>query len=95
MVMWMRSKWAAGWGSVSAGRRVGESAYWCIGVRGTKTLLSDTATLSRRVSTKLMTLCKRPHADPPIRFLRGWPTLRLSKKLLIDTSVASEFDRSS
>jgi len=57
MVMSLRSKWAAGWGSV------GGSAYWRIGVWGKE--------------------------------FDGRPTLPLLKKLLIDTSVASEFDRSS
>jgi len=40
MVKSLRSKWAAGKGNVSAD--------WRIGVRGTKTVLSDTAILSKR-----------------------------------------------
>jgi hypothetical protein len=65
MVMSLRSKWAAGWGSVSAGRR--------IGVWGGKTA-SRHGYNDQEVSTELMTLCKRRHTDTPIRFPVKWPT---------------------
>ena len=57
----LRSKWAAGWGNVSAYRRMGVSAS------GEVTLLFGTAMMTQEVSTKLATLCKRRHADTPIR----------------------------
>jgi len=60
MVMSLRSKWAAGWGSV------GGSAYWRIGVWGNKAAFRH-GYIEQEVSSKLMTLCKRPHADPPPR----------------------------
>jgi hypothetical protein len=47
-------------------KRVGGSAYWRIGVWGSKTtFLHGCKDLA--VSTKLTTLCKRRHADSPIR----------------------------
>src|SRR6202795_4773727 len=58
MVTSLRSKWAAGWGSVSA--------YWRIGVWGSKTAFRHGYN-DQEVSTELMMLCKRRHADTPIR----------------------------
>src|SRR5260370_31503559 len=58
MVMSLRSKWAVGWGSVSAGRRMG--------VWGSKTAFRHGYN-HQEVSTKLMMLCKRRHTDTPIR----------------------------
>ena len=52
------------------GKRVGGSAYWCIGVWGSKTAFRHGYS-DQEVSTKLMTLCKRRHADTPIRFPIG------------------------
>ena len=45
-------------------RRVGVSAYRRL---GNKTAFRN-GYIDQKVSTKLMTLCKRPPADPPIRF---------------------------
>src|SRR5260370_8771714 len=58
MVMSLRSKWAVGWGSVSAGRRIG---LW-----GSKTAFRHGYN-DQEVSAELMMLCKRRHADTPIR----------------------------
>src|SRR5580704_1594500 len=49
------------------GKRVGVSAYWRIGVWGSKTAFRNRYN-DHEVSTKLMMLCKRRHADTPIRF---------------------------
>jgi len=62
MVTSFRSKWAAGWGSVSAG--------WRIGVWGSKTAFGHRYN-DQEVSTELMMLCKRRHADTPTRFPSG------------------------
>jgi hypothetical protein len=48
------------------GKRVGGSAYWRIGVWGSKTTFRHGCN-DQEVSTKLTTLCKRRHADSPIR----------------------------
>jgi hypothetical protein len=48
-------------------KRVGGSAYGRIGVWGSKTAFRHGYS-DQEVSTKLMTLCKRRHADSPIRF---------------------------
>ena len=68
MVMSLRSKWAVGWGSVSAGRR--------IGVWGSKTAFRHGYN-DQEVSTELMMLCKRRHADTPRRF-RGRPIFNVT-----------------
>jgi hypothetical protein len=56
-----------GWGSVSAYRR--------IGVWGSKTAFRHRYN-DQEISTELMMLCKRRHADTPIRFLRASRPLR-------------------
>jgi len=61
MVTSLRSKWSVGWGSVSAGRRIGVSAS------GSKAAFRHRYN-DHEVSTELMMLCKRRHADTPIRF---------------------------
>jgi hypothetical protein len=48
------------------GKRVGGSAYWRIGVWGSKTAFRIGYN-DQEVSTELMMLCKRRHADTPIR----------------------------
>jgi hypothetical protein len=48
------------------GKRVGGSAYWRIGVWGSKTAFRHGYN-DQEVSTELMMLCKRRHADTPIR----------------------------
>ena len=48
------------------GKRVGGSAYWRIGVWGSKTAFRHGYN-GQEVSTKLMMLCKRRHTDTPIR----------------------------
>src|SRR5271165_5354906 len=48
------------------GKRVGGSAYWRIGVRGSKTAFRRGYN-NQEVSTELMMLCKRRHADTPTR----------------------------
>src|SRR5271165_5020399 len=49
------------------GRRLGKrSAGRRIGVRGNKAAFRH-GYIEQEVSSKLMTLCKRPHADPPTR----------------------------
>src|SRR5271166_7065308 len=48
------------------GKRVGGSAYWRIGVWGSKTAFRHGCN-DQEVSTELMMLCKRRHADTPIR----------------------------
>ena len=53
-------------GSVSAGRRIGVSAS------GSKTAFRHGSN-DQEVSTKLTTLCKRRHADSPIRFPQTAP----------------------
>ena len=47
-------------------KRVGGSAYWRIGVCGSKTAFRHRYN-DQEVSTELMMLCKRRHADTPIR----------------------------
>ena len=54
-------------GAGEACRRVGGSAYWRIGVWGSKTDCRYGYN-DQEVCTKLMMLCKRRHADTPIRF---------------------------
>src|SRR5271157_5627450 len=49
------------------GKRVGGSAYWRIGVWESKTAFRHGYN-DQEVSTELMMLCKRRHADTPIRF---------------------------
>jgi hypothetical protein len=48
-------------------KRVGGPAYWRIGVRGSKAAFRHRYN-DHEVSTELMMLCKRRHADTPIRF---------------------------
>ena len=48
------------------GKRVGGSAYWRIGVWGSKTAFRHGHN-DQEVSTELMMLCKRRHADTPTR----------------------------
>src|SRR5271169_33404 len=48
------------------GKRVGGSAYWRIGVWRSKTAFRHGYN-DQEVSTELMMLCKRRHADTPIR----------------------------
>src|ERR1700687_3065037 len=48
------------------GKRVGGSACWRIGVWGSKTAFRHGYN-DQEVSTELMMLCKRRHADTPIR----------------------------
>ena len=48
------------------GKRVGGPAYWRIGVRGSKAAFRHRYN-DHEVSTELMMLCKRRHADTPIR----------------------------
>jgi hypothetical protein len=77
MVTSFRSKWA-GWGSGSARRR--------IGVWGSKTAASRHGYNDQEVSAELMMLCKRRHADTPIRryvspVRRGAPTERAKVKI--------------
>jgi hypothetical protein len=48
------------------GKRVGGSAYWRIGVWVSKTVFRHGYN-DQKVSTELMMLCKRRHADTPIR----------------------------
>jgi len=49
------------------GKRIGGSAYWRIGVWGGKTA-SPHGYNDQEVLKELMMLCKRRHADTPIRF---------------------------
>ena len=53
-------------GNVSAYRRIGVLRYRRIGVRRSKTAFRHGYS-DQKVSTKLITLCKRRPADPPIR----------------------------
>src|ERR1700676_5259382 len=48
------------------GKRVGGSAYWRIGVWGSKTAFRHGYN-NQEVSTDLTMLCKRRHAETPIR----------------------------
>jgi len=47
---------------IELGKRVGGSAYWRIGVWGSKTAFGHRYN-DQEVSTELMMLCKRRHAD--------------------------------
>jgi len=49
------------------GKRVGGSAYWRIGVSASGKTAFRHGCNDQEVSTKFMTLCKRRHADSPIR----------------------------
>src|SRR5580704_13542612 len=60
MVVSLRSKWAVGWGAC---RRIGVVAYRRLEQQD----CFSTCYNEQEVSTKLMTLCKRRHADTPIR----------------------------
>jgi hypothetical protein len=62
MVTSLRSKWAAGWGSVSAGRRNGVTASDL----GNKAAFRN-GYIYQEVSTKPMALSKRPYAHTPSR----------------------------
>jgi hypothetical protein len=62
--MSLRSKWAAGWGSVAA--------YWRIGVWRSKTAFRHGYN-DQEVSAESMMLYKRGHADTPIRFPSASP----------------------
>ena len=64
MVMSLRSKWAVGWGIVSAGRRIGVPAS------GEVRLPFGSATMIRGLDgvDEALQTPTRPHADTPIRF---------------------------
>jgi len=97
MVTALRSKWAAGWGSVSAGRRVGVSAS------GAVRLVFGTAIIPGGldgVYDALQTPTHR-HTDTPIRFpsrpifnatLRAaasWPFFRVARSARIDPDMGA------
>src|ERR1700687_1730244 len=65
------------------GKRVGGSAYWRIGVWGSKTAFRHGYN-DQEVLTELMMLCKRRHADTPIR-----PYVSPSRPILIATLWAA------
>src|ERR1700675_4356378 len=85
----LRSKWAVGKGNVSAGRRIGVSASVEVTAFGHR--YND-----QEVSTELMMLCKRRHADTPIRRYvsqRGPATEMGSVLQIADTSQKTRYPR--
>src|ERR1700736_1400859 len=85
------------------GKRVGGSAYWRIGVWRSETAFRHRYN-DQEVSTELMMLCKRRHADTPTRryvspslLFRGEDTrivtsCRCHEERVLDQSISSSSD---